>query len=188
MDFISLFDHDFPNLIRAGVSGGIIGQYISDLFFNIFVFNKRDFLKIITEVSPVPSYIAATASGFANGLTEPYIDDITSAGLRNVVYSYTNNYFSIETGIKDIEDSLRAIDLLGDTMAIIILIWAFNIHARKDFYNHRAKMYNIPQPFDDQTDIFSSALIIIVTNFYAYYKVTMNQTSLIDRGVDIINN
>lgn len=188
VDFISLFDYDFPNLIKAGVSGGIIGQYISDLFFNIFVFEKKDFFKIITEISPIPSYIAATTSGFMNGLTEPYIDDLTSAGLRNVVYSYTNNYFSIQTGIRDIEDSIKPIDLLGDTMAIIILVWAFNLHARKDFFNHKAKMCNLPQPFIDQNDIFSSAIIIIVTNFYAYYKVTMNQTSLIDRGVDLVNN
>ena len=186
--FISLFDYDFPNLIKTGVSGGIIGQYISDLFFNIFVFNKKDFFKIITEISPIPSYIAATAAGFSNGLTEPYIDDITSAGLRNVVYSYTNNYFSIQTGLKDISDTLRPIDLVGDTIAIIILVWAFNIHARKDFYNHKAKIYHLPQPFLDQNDILSSTLIVIVTNFYAYYKVTMNQTSLIDRGVDLVNN
>ena len=137
MNFISLFEHDFPNLIATGVSGGIIGQYISDLFFNTFVYNKRDFIKIITELSPIPSYIAATTSGFMNGLTEPYIDDLTSAGLRNVVYSYTNNYFSIQTGIKDPEDTLRAIDLVGDTIAIVILVWAFNLHARKDFYNHK---------------------------------------------------
>lgn len=188
VNFISLFDHDFPNLISTGVSGGIIGQYISDLFFNIFVFNRKNFFEIITNVSPIPSYIAATASGFANGLTEPYIDDLTSAGLRNVVYSYTNNYFSIQTGIRDAEDSIRPIDLLGDTMAIIILVWAFNLHARKDFYNHKAKMHHAPQPFVDQNDIFSSTIIIIVTNFYAYYKVTMNQTSLIDRGVDLVNN
>lgn len=186
--FISFRDYDFPNLIKTGVVGGVLGQYISDLFFNTFVYEKRNFISIITDISPIPSYIAATSAGFINGLTEPYIDDITSAGLRNVVYSYTNNYYSIKAGLRDASDTLRAIDVVGDTIAIIILVWAFNIHARKDYYNHKAKMHSMPQPFEDQNDILSSTLIVIVTNFYAYYKLTMNQTSFVDRGVDLINN
>ena len=92
--YISLFDYDFPRLIKNGVIGSLIGQYISDLFFNIFIYDRREFLDIITNISPTPAYIAATASGFANGMTEPYIDDITSAGMRNVVYAYTNDFFA----------------------------------------------------------------------------------------------
>ena len=169
---IAYYDYDFPSLIKNGVMGGIIGQYISDLFFNVFVYNRRDFLNIISNVSPINSYFAATASGFTNGLTEPYIDELTSVGLRNVVYLYTLNFVGVEIGERDICDTITLPNLVGDTMAVVILVWAFNIHARKDFYNHRAQKNCLPEPYEDVPDSVSSITIILVTNLYAYYKAT----------------
>ena len=83
---------DLSGFISQGVAGGIIGQYISDIFFNLFVFDKKHFYDVITNVSPTPAYIAATTSGFLNGITSPYIDNISSLALRNVAYVYTNDF------------------------------------------------------------------------------------------------
>lgn len=182
---ISLLDYDFSELIKNGIFGGIIGQYISDLFFNIFIWDKKNFYEIITNISSTPSYIAATASGFANGITDPYIDDLTSAGMRNIVYSYTHNFFSIKTGEIDVVDSITMPNLVGDTMAVVILVWAFNIHAREDFYNHKADIYHLPHPYDNQMDIFTSIIIIFAINLYAYYKVSSTLNNQVDVSIDI---
>ena len=172
-------------MIRNGVIGGIIGQYISDLFFNLFIYNKCNFFDIISDVSPIPSYIAATASGFSNGLTTPYIDHLTSAGMRNIIYIYTNNYFSVKTGEIDITDTITMPNLVGDTIAVVILVWAFNIHAREDYYNHKADLYDMPHPFEEQNDIFTSVMIVLATNLYAYYKITRNLNPSIDQTIDL---
>jgi len=185
--FIGYFDHDFPNLIKTGIVGSLIGQYISDLFFNLFVHNRKQFLDIITCISPTPAYIAATTAGFFNGVTNPYIDNLTSAGMRNIVYSYTNNYFSQKLDEEDIVSDLNMVNLVGDTMAVVIIVWAFNIHARENFYNHKAKKNCMPEPFDDNMDILTSFIIVFATNLYAYYKMTSAvENNSIERGLDII--
>ena len=191
MIVIALNEYNFPKLIKNGVIGTIIGQYISDLIFNIFIYNKKDFIKIITEISPLPAYIAATSTGFINGLTEPYIDDITSAGMRNVVYSYTNNYFSVELGEIDRVDFIDMPNLTQDTIAVIILVWVFNIHAQNDFYKHKAqKKYDVC--YDDtepEYDILSASIIIIAINLYAYYKLNRDNPDAlrqVDRGIDFL--
>jgi hypothetical protein len=78
----------------------------------------------------------------------------------------------VEIGERDICDTITLPNLVGDTMAVVILVWAFNIHARKDFYNHRAQKNCLPEPYEDVSDSVSSITIILVTNLYAYYKAT----------------
>ena len=180
---ISLFDYDFATLISSGVIGSIIGQYISDLFFNIFIYDRKEFLDIITNISPIPAYIASTAAGFANGITEPYIDDITSVGMRNVVYAYTNDYFSNQLNEEDLVSTLSMPELVQDTIAVIIIVWVFNSHARHDFYNHKADLYHQPHPFHDEQDIFTSIIIVVVINLYAYYRL-QRDNRLISSGLD----
>ena len=102
-----------------------------------------------------------------------------------ISYSYTNNYFSIQTGITDPEDVIRGIDVIGDTIAVVILVWAFNIHAREDYYNHKADLYDMPHPFEEQNDIFTSVMIVLATNLYAYYKITRNLNPSIDQTIDL---
>ena len=163
--------------------GSIIGQYISDLFFNIFIYNRKDFLDIITNISPTPAYIAATTSGFANGITEPYIDDITSAGMRNIIYAYTNDYFANELSEEDLVSTLSMPELVQDTIAVIIIVWVFNSHARHDFYNHKADLYHQPHPFHDEQDILTSIIIVVVINLYAYYRL-QRDNQLVSSGLD----
>ena len=187
--YISLFDYDFPRLIRTGVIGSVIGQYISDIFFNIFIYDRRVFLDIITNISPTPAYIAATASGFANGMTEPYIDDITSAGMRNAVYAYTNDFFTNKLDETDLVSTLSLPELVQDTIAVIIIVWAFNEHARRDFYYHKADLYHIPHPANPEQDIFTSIIIVVVINLYAYYRLQRDNrlvSSGLDQSLDLV--
>ena len=106
------------------------------MFFNIFIYDRKDFFDIITNISPTPAYIAATSAGVANGITEPFIDDITSTGMRNIVYAYTNDFFTNKLDEGDLVSTLSMPELVQDTIAVIIIVWAFNSHARHDFYNH----------------------------------------------------
>lgn len=159
------------------------------MFFNVFIYNKRDFFNIITGISPIPAYIAATSAGIANGITEPYIDDITSAGMRNVVYAYTNDFFVNKLNEEDLVSTLNLPNLVADTIAVIIIVWAFNLHARHDFQNHKAIKHHEPVPYNDQQDIFTSAIIIIVTNLYAYYRLKRDNLSLssgLDQTIDVV--
>ena len=178
------------NLIQNGIIGSLIGQYISDLFFNIFIYNRRDFFKVITTISPSPAYIAATSAGIANGVTEPYIDDITSAGMRNIVYAYTNDYFTNKMEETDLVSTLSLPNLVADTIAVIIIVYAFNSHAREDFFNHKLDLYHIPHPPTSEQDIFTSTIIILVINLYAYYRLQRDQgliSSGLDQSLDIID-
>ena len=172
-----------------GIIGSVIGQYISDLFFNIFIYERKNFFDIITNISPTPAYIATTAAGFANGLTEPYIDDITSAGMRNVIYAYTNDFFTNRLNETDLISTLSLPELVQDTMAVIIIVWAFNIHARHDFRNHKALKHCQGILYTDQQDIFTSIIIIVVTNLYAYYRLRRDNVLVstgLDQSVDIV--
>ena len=153
------------------------------MFFNIFIYDRKDFFDIITNISPTPAYIAATSAGVANGITEPFIDDITSTGMRNIVYAYTNDFFTNKLDDGDLVSTLSMPELVQDTIADIIIVWAFNSHARHDFYNHKADMYHAPHPFHDEQDIFTSVLIIVVTNLYAYYRL-QRDNKIISSGLD----
>ena len=119
----------------------------------------------------------------ANGITEPYIDDITSAGMRNVVYAYTNDFFTNKLEESDLISTLSLPELVQDTIAVIIIVWAFNAHARRDFYYHRDDLHHIPHPANDEQDIFTSIIIIVVTNLYAYYRL-QRDNRLISTGLD----
>ena len=143
---------------------------------------------MITSISPTPAYIAATAAGFANGITEPYIDDITSTGMRNIVYAYTNDFFVNKLNDEDLVSRLSMPELVQDTIAVIIIVWAFNTHARHDFYNHKADLYHMPHPYNDEQDIFTSIVIVVVTNLYAYYRLQRDNvltTSGLDQTIDL---
>lgn len=146
-------------------------------------------MDIITNISPTPAYIATTAAGIANGITEPYIDDITSAGMRNVVYAYTNDFFTNKLNDTDLISTLSLPELVQDTIAVIIIVWAFNIHARHDFRNHRAIKKHEPILYNDQQDILTSIIIIVVTNLYAYYRLKRDNkltSTGLDQSVDIV--
>ena len=138
---------------------------------------------MLSCISPAPSYIAATSAGMANGITEPFIDDITSVGMRNIVYAYTNNYFSNLCSEEDLVSTLNMPNLVADTIAVIIIVWAFNQHAREDFCNHKKDLYHIPHPPTSEQDIFSSVVIVLVTNLYAYYRL-QRDTQTISTGLD----
>ena len=153
------------------------------MFFNIFIYDRKDFFDIITNISPTPAYIAATSAGVANGITEPFIDDITSTGMRNIVYAYTIDFFTNKLDEGDLVSTLSMPKLVQDTIAVIIIVWAFNSHARYDFYNLKADMYHAPHPFHDEQDIFTSVLIIVVTNLYAYYRL-QRDNKIISSGLD----
>ena len=159
------------------------------MFFNIFIYDRREFLEIITNISPVPAYIASTAAGFLNGVTEPYIDDITSAGMRNVVYAYTNDFFTNKLEESDLISTLSLPELVQDTIAVIIIVWAFNTHARRDFYYHRDDLHHIPHPPNDEQDVLTSIIIIVVTNLYAYYRLQRDNRLVstgLDQSIDIV--
>ena len=179
-------NNDFSRLISGGITGSIIGQYISDLLFNIFVFNRQNLFDIITNISPTPAYIAATASGFLNGLTSPYIDNISSIAFRNVAYVYVNNVSSKFLNEEDIIDDIDVSELIQDTIAIVILIWVFSRSMRNNFYNHKLKMYGYEEVFDDDLNAFDSVLAIVVINLYAYYKYRQDDNNELDTSFDVV--
>lgn len=142
----------------------------------------------MTNISPTPAYIAATSAGVANGITEPYIDDITSTGMRNIIYAYVNDFFVVQTSQDDLVSSLTMPELVQDTIAVIIIVWAFNTHARHDFFNHKAELYNMPHPYNDEQDILTSIIIVVVTNLYAYYRLQRDNkltSSGLDQTIDL---
>ena len=103
--------------------------------------------------------------------------------MRNIVYAYTNDFFTNKLDESDLVSTLSMPELVQDTIAVIIIVWAFNSHARHDFYNHKADMYHAPHPFHDEQDIFTSVLIIVVTNLYAYYRL-QRDNKIISSGLD----
>ena len=149
---------DLSGFISQGVAGGIIGQYISDIFFNLFVFDKKHFYDVITNVSPTPTYIAATTSGFLNGITSPYIDNISSLALRNVAYVYTNDYFSRKLNEGDIIDDIDVSELVQDTITIVILVWLFSEGRRNNFYNHKLKIAGYEPIYEEDLGFFDEAI------------------------------
>ncbi len=178
--------NDWPKLISGGITGSVIGQYISDLLFNIFVFNRKSIGDIITKISPTPAYIAATTSGFLNGLTSPYIDNISSIAFRNVAYVYVNNISSRALNEEDFVDEIDSMELIQDTIAIVILIWVFSKSMRNNFYNHKLRKFGYEEAYDDDLNVFDSVLIIVVINLYAYYKYRQEDNNELDTSFDFI--
>lgn len=134
--------------------------------------------------------MAATTSGFLNGLTEPYIDDISSAAFRNVAYVYSNKYYSMLVNQEDIIDDISTSELIQDTIAIVIIIYVFSKGAREDFYNHKLEKYGLISTYEEENDLFSSVIVIVAINLYAYYKYNKNNNSktILDKSSDITVN
>lgn len=166
----------------------MIGQYISDIIFNIFVFNKKDFYAVITEISPIASYMAATTSGFLNGLTEPYIDDISSVAFRNILYVYSNDYYSRLVKEEDIVDEINTSELIVDTIAVVIIFCVFSRSARCDFYNHKLQKCGLISVSEENQDVFSSIIIIFSINLYVYYRYKRNNDSKssLDKSINMV--
>ena len=109
--------------------------------------------------------------------------------MRNFVYAYTNDYFTNKIEETDLISTLSLPELVQDTIAVIIIVWAFNAHARHDFYNHKADLYHQPHPYHDEQDIFTSIIIVVVTNLYAYYRLQRDNQFVstgLDQSVDLV--
>lgn len=142
----------------------------------------------MTEISPIASYMAATTSGFLNGLTEPYIDDISSAAFRNIAYVYSNDYYSRMVNQEDIIDDIDTSQLISDTIAVVIIIYVFSSSARCDFLNRKLQKHGLNSVSEVNNDIFSSIIVIIAINLYAYYRYKRNNDSKssLDKSIDIV--
>lgn len=180
-----MLNTNITKLTSLGVISSIIGQYISDVVLNIFFHSREDFFEIITTISPVPVYYAATISGFFSGGISENVDVLTNAAFRNVLYVYFNSYFSKVINEEDILDNLDITELIQDTIAIIILLYALDEYTRNSYLDFKEfKKTGIKKESTNRT-IESSVLVIFITNLYAYYKLSNNDTNQIDRSIDL---
>lgn len=180
-----MLNKDIPRLTSLGVISSLIGQYVSDVILNIFFHNKSDFLEIITMISPVPLYYAATISGFFSGSISENVDVLTNAAFRNVMYVYFNNYYSKVIGEEDIVDDIDLKELVQDTIAIIILLYTIDEYSRESFLQYRKDKQNGFKPKQDKRTIESTIIVTFITNAYAFYKLSNNDTNQIDRSIDL---
>lgn len=106
-----------------------------------------------------------------------------------MVYAYTNDFFTNKLNEEDLISTLNLPNLVADTIAVIIIVWAFNLHARHDFINHKSIKHHEAPPYNDQQDIFTSAIIVVVTNLYAYYRLERDRGFIsegLDQSIDIV--
>lgn len=180
-----MINPQIPKLTSLGLISSVIGQYISDVIFNIFIFDKENFLEIIQDISPLPLYYAASVSGFITGSITENVDVLVSAVFRNVLYVYTNIFVS---NLTDETDELTDIDtqeLIVDTVAIVILLYTLDEYTRENFRYFKERRQGIIVGDEEDRGTFSTVLIIFITNFYAYYKLQINNNTVLDRSIDV---
>lgn len=72
-----------------------------------------------------------------------------------------------------------------DTIAIVILLYTFSEYAKASFYNNRLRKMDYPLLYDEKQTGFDSALVVVITNLYAYYKIKRRGGAInIDRSID----
>ncbi len=180
-----MINSKFVKESSTGVISSIIGQYISDIILNIFFYNKDDFLEIITLISPVPIYYASTFSGFISGGISDNVDVLTNAAFRNILYVYSNFYFSTLINEEDIIDDIDLTELIQDTIAIIILLYTLDEYSRESYKTFKYNKKHNTNYKTDKRPIESAVIVTFVTNLYAFYKLNNNDTNPVDRSIDL---
>ncbi|MFI3251715.1 MAG: hypothetical protein R3Y60_01105 [bacterium] len=180
-----MINKDIPKLASLGVISSLIGQYVSDIILNIFFYNKSDFLEIITSISPLPLYYASTISGFFSGSISENVDVLTNAAFRNVLYVYFNAYYSKVLNEEDIIDNIDVEELIQDTIAIIILLYTIDEYTRESYKQFKENKRNGIKQTQDKRTIESTIIVTFITNAYAFYKLSNDDTNQIDRSIDI---
>ncbi len=174
-----------PKLTSLGLISGVIGQYISDLIFNIFIFDKKNFFEVIQDISPLPLYYAASVSGFITGSITENVDVLVSAVFRNVLYVYTNIFVSNLTEETDELTDIDTQELIVDTVAIVILLYTLDEYTRQNYQYFTDKRNGVIIGKEEDRGTFSTVLVIFITNFYAYYKLQSNNNTVLDRSIDV---
>ncbi len=180
-----MLNNKIPQLTSLGVISSIIGQYISDVILNVLFYGKDDFIEIITMISPIPLYYAATISGFFSGSISENVDVLTNAAFRNVLYVYFNSYYSKLLDEEDIVDDIDIQELIQDTIAIIILLYTIDEYSRESYLQFKRDKRNGVTPTQSKRTIQSTVIVTFITNAYAFYKLNNNDTNQIDRSIDL---
>ncbi len=180
-----MINKDIPKLTSLGVISSLIGQYVSDVILNIFFYSKDDFFEIITLISPIPLYYAATVSGFISGSISDNVDVLTNAAFRNVMYVYFNNFFSKKIGEEDIVDDINLNELVQDTIAIIILLYTLDEYSRISYHGFKEAKRKGVKYKGDKKPIESVVIVTFITNLYSFYKLSNNDDNQIDRSIDL---
>lgn len=180
-----MINPNIPKLTSLGVISSIIGQYVSDVILNIVYDRKDDFFEIITDISEMPLYYAATVSGFFSSSISENVDVLTNAAFRNVLYVYFNAYFSKKFNETDIVDDLDLNELVQDTIAIIILLYTIDEYSRESFKGFRDAKLKGEKYDSSNRSIKSTIIVTFITNAYAFYKLSNDDTNQIDRSIDL---
>lgn len=180
-----MLNPNIPKLTSLGVMSSIIGQYVSDVILNVIFYSKDDFMEIITSISPVPLYYAATISGFFSGSISENVDVLTNATFRNVLYVYFNSYYSKLLNEEDIVDDIDLTELIQDSIAIIILLYTLDEYSRESFKEFKSAKKNNTKPNSLDRSFKSTIIVTFITNAYSFYKLNNNDTNQIDRSIDL---
>ncbi len=180
-----MLNPNLPKLTSIAVISSIIGQYVSDVILNIFFHNREDFFEIITTISPIPLYYASTISGFFSGSISENVDVLTNSAFRNILYVYFNSYFSKLINEEDILDNLDVQELVQDTIAITIVLYALDEYTRESYNDFKQYKKTGVKPEEREKPIQSTVIVIFLTNLYAFYKLSNDATNQIDRSIDL---
>ncbi len=158
----------------ASISGALIAQFASDIFFSFF-FTQENVLKDDIKVSTISSYYAAIATGVLIGISGQYLDRFALIVLTTVVYALVFDYMNALLGLEEFK--IDAFNSTFDVLAGIILIYLFDPKAKNDYINHKNERLMLnKEKLDADKTVMDTIIVIVVINAYAGFKQNIFKT------------
>jgi hypothetical protein len=111
--------------VRSSIFGAVIGTYLADIVRNLFVERKEKLKDIITDISPIESYIGTVAGGTTGGLAGIYLNSIPTSSISSATNKIASNYTRKSLDKTYLDDYELGESIITDNIAIGIILYVF---------------------------------------------------------------
>lgn len=164
--------HILPNILN-GAQTGITSQFLSDLFISLFLYNETIVIKDI-QISSIPSYYAAAATGMLAGFLIIYLDPIAVIAFTTVFYDFV--FEIVDYKLNGDPIVMTPVEETFDIGLTMLLIIVFDPTARHQYLRYQQKRHFIEPTLVRQDRSPTLAIFItVLTSTYGFLKLTSSQ-------------
>ncbi len=160
--------HILPNILE-GAKAGVISQFVADIVLSLLLFNEEIVIEDI-QISEIPSYYAAVASGMLGAFLAIYMDPFAIALFSTITYGFV--FALVDSHLNNKEFNLKPVEMVFDTGVSILLIYSYDPVAHNQYLRYSEKRHFI-EPIHRRMDrnMAQNIFIIVLVNTYGFLKI-----------------
>lgn len=166
--------HILPNLL-GGARAGVYSQFIADIVLSLLLYNESIIVEDI-QISEIPAYYAAVASGMMGAFLAIYMDPFAFALFTTITYAFV--FALVDSQINNTEFDLHPVEIIFDTGISVLLIYAFDPVAHNQYLRYQDKRHHVePRYKRMDRNTAQNIFIIVLVNTYGFLKIQTTDTN-----------